>query len=97
MHATVRSYTTTDVAQVSRLVREEVLPQLTDTDGFLAFYAIDSGDGRMMTVTVCRDRKAAEASNAQAADWVKHRFSSLVSQPTIVTGEVTAHHIWNEE
>jgi hypothetical protein len=97
MHATIRSYEATASDEIRRLVTEEVLPNMRDTSGLIAFYLVDAGDGRLASLTLAESREAAERSNAHAAEWVRQKFAGLTAgPPEILCGEVLVEYSWND-
>lgn len=57
--------------------------------GFVGYYLVDGGDGKLATVSVFETREGAEESTRLAADWVKDNLADLVEGPPDVTaGEV---------
>jgi hypothetical protein len=67
------------------------LPIIKDADGFLAYYALNSGAGEIATVSVFEDQAGAEESIRMAADWVRQNLAALLPDPPEITeGEVGA-------
>jgi len=91
MYASVRRYTIEGSAEeLARRVREGFAPVLRQGRGFVAYYAVDGGDGTVASVSIFQDRAGAEESNRQAADWVKAHLTPLLpNRPEITAGEVT--------
>jgi hypothetical protein len=93
MYGAIRTYRVTDIEELSRRVKDEFVPLVSDTPGFVAYYVIDGGDGTVSSITICQDREGVEATVARAADWIADRISSLIeSGPDIMIGEVTVDH-----
>ena len=91
MHTVIRTYEVTDAAELSRRVQDGFVPIVREVDGFVGYYVIDAGGGKLATVTVCRDKAGADETTARAADWVTENIAELVtSGPSVVEGEVTA-------
>ena len=79
MHATVRTYRC-DPAQMDELLHildEEFVPKISEMDGLCAYQAVDTGDGRLATISCFRDREQAEASTELAAAFVRDRLSGF--------------------
>ncbi len=97
MYASVRRYDGVDpssVAEVMRLVGAEggFASILSTAPGFIAYYAIDAGDGVVASISIFADQAGAEESNRLAADWVKqHLAAHLPNPPQITAGEVMVH------
>jgi hypothetical protein len=91
MHATVRRYAS-DHGLVDALVENEseIRDVIGGIDGFRAYYAIRTGDGGAVTISVYDDASGAEASNAAAAGWVRENLPELAAAgpPEVTAGEV---------
>lgn len=91
MHATVRRYAS-DHGLVDALVENEseIRDVIGGIDGFRAYYAIRTGDGGAVTISVYDDASGAEASNAAAAGWVRENLPGLAAAgpPEVTAGEV---------
>ena len=78
MYASVRHYSV-DPDRVDELMHrldEKFAPRLEQMPGFVAYQAIDAGmdrvrEGRVFTVTICSDRKAADLSAEITAKFVR--------------------------
>jgi hypothetical protein len=94
MYASIRRYDGVDpdsVAEIARRVGGEggFASILSQAPGFIAYYAVDAGDGAVASINLFEDQADAEASNRMAADWVKANLASLLSNPPQTTaGEV---------
>jgi hypothetical protein len=86
MHATIREYENiSNPAETARQVSHTFLPLVSKLPGFVGYYFVDTGGRRMASITVFEDRAAAEASNDQAAEWVK-AHPDLIPAPAKVSG-----------
>lgn len=93
MYAVVRKYRASNTAEISRLVRDEFIPRVSEISGFIAYYVLDGGDGTIASVTVCDDQAGADESTRRAGEWVGERLSGLIEGPPDVTaGEVTVSY-----
>lgn len=73
-------------------VEEGFLPIVRATPGFVAYYALDAGDGVIASINIFKDRAGSEESNRKAAEWVREEIGSLLPDPPQTTmGEVKAH------
>jgi len=94
MHAAVRIYQVDpgSVDEFKRLVNETFLPIIKEAPGFQAYYSLDTGDGRIASVSVFDDRAGAEASTKMAADHIirKNMASVAPIPPEVLEGEVFA-------
>ena len=93
MYVTVRRYEgVTDPKEVARQVEEHFLPIISEMPGFVAYYAVDAGEGVMVTTSVFEHKEAEEESSWRAGDFVAEHIASLVPNPPQITaGEVVAH------
>lgn len=92
MHVSIRRYRAKgNIAEASKVIHEDLIPALATMPGFLAYYAIDAGDGIVVSVSVFEDAAGAEESNREAAKVVGTKLSDLVEgPPEIISGEVFA-------
>jgi hypothetical protein len=93
MHAAVRIYQVDpgSVDEFKRLVNETFLPIIKGAPGFQAYYSLDTGDGRIASVSVFDDRAGAEASTKMAADNIRENMASVAPiPPEVLEGEVFA-------
>lgn len=90
MHISIRRYTEVrSVNEVCRKVAESFVPLLRRSPGFIAYYAIDAGNGTMATVSVFSTEAMALESNEKAAIWLKENVADLQPVPPEITaGEV---------
>ena len=88
MHAVVRRYKggSQVIDEVIRR-RSDVEKLLRGVPGFLAYYAVKTGDGGA-TITICEDRAGTEESVRVAADWVRQNVPGAGSPPEVTEGEV---------
>jgi hypothetical protein len=90
MYTAIRTYRTTDPAELARRVESEFLPIVRDVAGFVGYYVVDAGDGAIASITVCADKSGMDESTARAAEWVRDHISELIeSGPEILAGDVT--------
>ena len=88
MYTAVRTYTTTDAAELARRVQEEFVPMMRDLPGFIGYYIVDGGDGQMASITVCENESGVEESNRRAASWVQERLAELITDgPHVIAGD----------
>ena len=96
MHVAIRRYQVDPASaeEVMRHVNEGFIPIIKDADGFLAYYALNSGAGEIATVSVFEDQAGAEQSIRMAAEWVRQNLAALLPNPPEITeGEVRAHEL----
>jgi hypothetical protein len=91
MHASIRRYKTDSAADVANRINQQFLTRISNVSGFLAYYAIDTGEGMIASVSVFETKDGQEESNRVAAAWVKESLPGMVSLIEITGGEVVAH------
>jgi hypothetical protein len=79
MHASIRKYRCNpdQVPEALHRVDEIFAPQLEDMRDFVAYEAVDCGDGMICSFTICRDREAAERSLELAAEFVRDDLADI--------------------
>lgn len=91
MFVSVRRYT--HVQSLASLVREielDFVPRLRRMPGFIAYYAVDSANGTLTTISVFSTPAMAEDSNAQAAAWMRDKFPQNTPAPDdIISGRLS--------
>ena len=72
MYMVIRRYAmqSSKVDEVVRKVDEQFLEKVRLLPGFEAYYVLDSGEGRLTSVTLSADREAAQDSNRMSKEWV---------------------------
>ena len=90
MHATIRRYEgLSSVEEVARRLEEGGFVRLLEgIGGFVAYYLIDAGDGKLASVSVFEDQAGAEESNRIASQFVSDQLSDLgMNPPEVTAGE----------
>ncbi len=92
MYAMLRQYDgVKDPGETVRLVNKSFVPLISKTPGLAAYYLIDAGDDKLISVSIFKTKSAAEESNKKAAGWVQENIASLLpNAPKITAGEVVA-------
>ena len=94
MFAVIRHYQfkSKDGAEIDRRIREEFVPLIKKTKGFVRYYWLDTGKGEGASLSVFNEKAGADESVRLASDYVKERLSKLLTQkPEIIEGPVKAH------
>ncbi len=94
MYVSVRRYEMHPLAvdELMQRVEEGFAPIISKAPGFIAYLALDAGDGVVASVSMFADQAGAEESNRLAADYVRANLASLVPNPPEITaGEVKVH------
>ncbi len=87
MFMSVRRYDhVVSVGEVCRKIELSFLPLLRRCPGFIAYYAIDGGNGTMATVSVFSTEQMALDSNDIAAQWLQQNVAHLQPEPPQVIG-----------
>jgi hypothetical protein len=94
MHASIRQYRSSDVAEVGRRANDQSSgfpPVARQIKGFQAWYLIDGGDGTATTVTICDDEAGVNESVEKAREWVGANAAELIEgSPNVTNGKVEA-------
>ena len=94
MYASVRRYKVSSVDEAMQRVNEGFVPLISKGPGFIAYYALDAGDGVVASISLFETQAGAEESNRMAANWVKENIAPLISGPAEITaGEVKVHKV----
>ena len=81
-----------DSAEADRLIREDFVPIMRRTPGFVRYYWLDTGNGEGASFGVFKDKAGADESVAIAADFVKSHMARLLKQkPEVIEGPIKAH------
>jgi hypothetical protein len=79
-------------AKIDKMIREEFVPIIKKTKGFVRYYWLDTGNGEGASVSVFRDKAGADESIHLAADYLANHMTKLINQkPEIIEGPVKAH------
>jgi hypothetical protein len=92
MHAVVRRYTgATQLGDAMSGRTQEIEELLRGVPGFVAYYAVRSGDS-LATITVCDDQAGTKESTRIAGEWVRQNLSgSGAVTPEVTEGDVFLH------
>ena len=95
MYVAVRRYEgATDPQRVAQLVNEIFVPIISEMPGFVAYYAVDAGDGVMVSTTVFEHQAAEEESSWRAGQFVAQYIAPLTPNPPQITaGEVLTYKV----
>ncbi len=88
MHATLRYYGNTGLADALAARGDEVKAVVSAVPGFRAYYLIRTDDSTV-SVTVCDDEAGVEETNRAAADWIRENMPEAAADPPRITaGEI---------
>ncbi len=96
MHVAIRQYhiNPRNVDEVTRRVESGFVPLLRQAPGFVEYYWLNAGNGRVVSVGIFEDQASAEASTQMAADYVRQFLYELVrNPPEVIDGEVLLHEV----
>ena len=95
MYVAVRRYEgATDPQRVGQVVDEVFVPLISELPGFVAYYAVDAGDGVVVSTSVFEHKDAEEQSTFLAGEFVAEHLATLLPNPPQITaGEVLAYKV----
>ena len=90
MFISVRRYSRVrSVNEVCRKIKSGYVPLLAGSPGFIAYYAIEGGNGTMANISMFSTEGMALESNEKAAQWLQENVADLQPEPPQITsGEV---------
>lgn len=94
MYAVVRHYhfKKEDSEKIDKIIHEGFVPLLKSSQGFVRYYWLDTGEGEGASLSVYNDKAGADESIRLAANFVKEKMSTLLTQkPEVIEGPVKAH------
>lgn len=74
-----------NVSKIVQLVQDGFVPILKSSPGFIAYRALDAGDGVIASISVFEDQAGVEQSDSKAASWVKENLAGLITTPPNIT------------
>jgi hypothetical protein len=88
MYASVRHYRmgAGSIDSLMHRVDEEFAPAISQESGFVAYFALDTGEATVETVSVFHDKAAADASNELASDYVRENLGEFELTRTELSG-----------
>jgi hypothetical protein len=89
MYVVVRRYTGAQkLIDVMVERQSEVKDLISSVPGFRAYYAVNTGNGGVATITACDDQAGTTESSRRAVEWVRSNVSgATISPPEISEGE----------
>ena len=71
---------------------EELVPVVSEIDGFNGYYAVDAGDGVIATISIFEHEGGAEQANKLAKQFWKEKLSGLLqANPQVTEGKALVH------
>jgi hypothetical protein len=99
MYASVRHYRVGAGSIDSLMHREggELAAAISQEPGFVAYFALDTGDATVETVSIFDDKASAAASNELASDYVRENLGEFeLTRTALSGGEVLASRVTAE-
>jgi hypothetical protein len=96
LHVAIRQYRINprNVDEVTQKVQTGFMPLLRQCSGFMEYYWLNAGNGRVVSVGIFEDEACAEESTRIAADYVRQFLYELVrNPPEVIEGEVLLHEV----
>ena len=95
MFATIRRYEGVDPArtnEVSRKVKETLIPELSKLDGFAGYFLIEGSNGVLSSLGLFETSDQADESGKLVSKWIaEEQFSTVIpAAPKITSGKVVA-------
>ncbi len=76
-------------AEWAQRVETGFVPLMRELEGFQGYYLLNGGQDVLITISMFDSADAALASNAKAADWVRHNVLELArGMPEVMVGDV---------
>lgn len=93
MFLSIRKYSgATSRDEAIKRVEEGLVPQIKESPGFIAYYAVDFEDGDLGSVGVYETKQNADNATEKAMIWLKTNLADLLpNEPTVFRGEVLIH------
>ena len=91
MYIAVRRYKIKpgSIDELMRSVSEGFVPLISQAPGFTAYYAADTGNDIVFSVSIFQDQAGVDESARTATHWVKQNLAALVEgPPELQAGEV---------
>ena len=80
------------VKELTRRCNEELLPKLSDLDGFKAYYVVDTGNGIISSVSIFENEANAGEGTKLVKQFYKERLQGLLqANPQVTEGPAIVH------
>ena len=78
--------------ELTRRIKEGVIPIISDVEGFMAYYVVYAPDDTVTAISIFNNYAAAEESNRRVLAWVEDNLAPLLAGPAMATaGPVIVH------
>jgi hypothetical protein len=93
MFAAIRYYRTDpdSIEPVVRRVKEDFVPIIRETPGFVSYFVLTPRQGEIVSVSVFEEQSGAEESHFKAEEWVRQNLSELLPSPEFAEGQVVVY------
>lgn len=91
VYVVVREYRgeASDVVAQAKQRQESLKEKMRGITGLVGYYIVDTGNGGLASVSICKDQAAADESIRVAATFVRENMAQWApNPPTIIKGEV---------
>jgi hypothetical protein len=91
MYASLRHYKmgAGSIDSLMHQVDQEFAPALAQEPGFVCYFALDTGDGTIQTISIFHDKNSAFRSNELSAEYVHENLTEFeLNRTDVVAGEV---------
>ncbi len=91
MHATMRHYSSREMADLLASRSGEIESLMSEVPGLHDYFLMRTEEG-CASMTVCDDKAGTDESARRAADWLRDNAADISgTSPTVLSGEVIAH------
>lgn len=78
--------------ELTRKIKEGVIPIISDVEGFMAYYVVYAPDDTVTAISIFNNYAAADESNRRVLAWVEENLTPLLAEPATATaGPVIVH------
>jgi hypothetical protein len=93
MFAAIRYYRADpdSIESVVRRVKEDFVPIIKATPGFVSYFVLAPRRCEMVSVSVFEEQQGAQESHLKAEEWVRQNLSELLPSPEFAEGQVVVY------
>src|ERR671924_529813 len=91
MYASLRHYKmgAGSIDSLMQRVEREFAPALAQEPGFALYFALDTGDSTLQTISIFQDKNSAFRSNELAAEYVRENLAEFeLTRTDVVAGQI---------
>ena len=95
MYMTIREYTTSPekINEIMSLIQDNFVPFLSKEPGFYSLFAVDTGRGRLILISVFEEVEARSKSTIARIGSTEYLSEFLLHPPKITIGDVQVHEV----